>query len=357
MASVFLSYRREDARADAGRLYDRLSGRLGAQNVFMDIDDITAGENFVEKLKKTLEQCNHLLLVIGPRWLSATDAEGNPRLYSPNDFVRLEVVTALERGITLIPVLVGGARMPERGELPSQLAEVVVHQAIQISDERFHEDVDRLIAAIRRAEHFDDVALWRRPLAWAASLALAIAAVTLGYLLYERQAGPGIPLRTIPAHLTADDAKVMLATHAFYDKQWNGGATGPQHDFATEVSPEGVVIVDRGTGLEWQKQGSGTAMSYEDAEAFVSGLNERRYGGFTDWRLPTLDEAMSLMQPEPEQRFHLDPIFERASAPFVWTADSTPQDRRWVVYYYDGIASPESGQFNAHVRAVRTHGS
>jgi len=356
MASVFLSYRREDARADAGRLYDRLSARLGAHKVFMDIDDITAGENFVEKLKKTLGQCNHLLLVIGPRWLSATDAEGNPRLYAPNDFVRLEVLTALERGITLIPVLVGGARMPERGELPSQLADVVVHQAIQVSDERFHEDVDRLIAAIRRAEH-DGLALWRRPIAWAASFVLAAAAVALGYFLYDRQDGPAIPLRTIPARLSADDARVMLATHAFYDKEWNGGAKGPQHDFATEVSQDGIVIVDRGTGLEWQKQGSGTAMSYEDAEAFVHTLNERRYAGFTDWRLPTLDEAMSLMQPEPEQRFHLDPVFERASAPFVWTADSTPQDRRWVVYYYDGIASPESAQFNAHVRAVRSHGN
>jgi hypothetical protein len=355
MASVFLCYRREDSRADAGRLYDRLSARLGAHNVFMDIDDIAAGENFVEKLKSTLGQCNHLLLVIGPRWLGATDAEGHPRLSAPNDFVRLEVLTALERGINLIPVLVGGAHMPERGELPSQLADVVLHQAIQISDERFHEDTDRLVAAIRRADPRGGGAPSSRRLVAGVAL-IALAAVAGGWVLYEKRANPAVVLRTVPARLSAQDAKVMLATRAFYDREWNGAAMGSRHDFATEVTPDGVLIVDHGTGLAWQKEGSGAAMSFDEAGAFVRALNERRYGGFADWRLPTLEEAMSLMQAQPEQRFHLDAVFERASAPFVWTSDSAPENARWVVYYYDGIASVESAEFNAHVRAVRSHG-
>ena len=89
MASVFLSYRREDARADAGRLYDRLSARLGAHKVFMDIDDIAAGENFVEKLKKTIGQCNHLLLVIGPLMNGGVSLEAGKSGSARNNPVQL----------------------------------------------------------------------------------------------------------------------------------------------------------------------------------------------------------------------------------------------------------------------------
>jgi hypothetical protein len=352
MATVFLSYRREDSRADAGRLYDRLCEHFGAERVFMDIDDIAAGENFVEKLKNTLNQSDLLLLVIGPRWQSVTDDEGHPRLNSPNDFVRLELQSALERGIGLIPALVGGARMPERGELPSQLADVVLHQAIQISDERFHEDVDRLIAAIehRGGSHHRRTG-WHHPGMWVALLAATLV-VAGSYFLYAQRL-PAIELRSTPSEISVSEAKAMVAARGFPHARWNAAGKGVTHDYAGEVVAGAIVVADRATGLTWQKDGSPGPLSHDDALAYVRGLAEQRYAGFDDWRLPTLEEAMSLMEPKKSGDYYLDPVFERTAATVMWTTDAAPEGRRWVVYYYDGIASPESAAFNAGVRAVR----
>ena len=353
MATVFLSYRREDSRADAGRLYDRLSAHFGADSVFMDIDDIAAGENFVEKLKNTLNQSDVLLLVIGPRWQSVTDDEGRPRLNSPNDFVRLEVQSALERGIGLIPALVGGARMPERGELPSQLADVVLHQAIQISDERFHEDVDRLIGAVERAGgRRGRKRAWYR-VATAIGLPAAVFVVAGGFFLYQHDSAE-IALRSAPRELTGAQAKAMVAAQGFQHVIWNSGAKGITHGYESQVIGDTLVVADHATGLTWQHDGSRADISWEEALAYVRALDGQRYAGLDGWRLPTLEEAMSLMEPAKNGDYYLDPVFERHAAPVMWTADGAPEGRRWVVYYYDGIASPEQSGFRAAVRAVRS---
>jgi hypothetical protein len=352
LATVFLSYRREDSRADAGRLYDRLSAHFGAASVFMDIDDIAAGENFVEKLKHTLNQCDVLLLVIGPRWHSITDDEGRPRLFSPNDFVRLEVQSALERGIGLIPVLVGGARMPERGELPSQLAAVVLHQSIQISDERFHEDVDRLIAAVEHAGGRRRRPAWRRA-SVAILLPVAIVALAGGFFLYTRDSSE-IALRSMPRELTAAEAKAMIAAQGFQHAFWNASAKGITHAYQRRVVGDAIVVEDGATGLTWQHDGSRADISWEEAHAYVGELDAKRYGGLDGWRLPTLEEAMSLMESQKNGDYYLDPVFERVAAPVMWTSDGAPEGRRWVVYYYDGLVSPEPAGFRAAVRAVRS---
>src|SRR5207248_1830841 len=103
---VFLSYRRDDAASAAGRLYDRLSAH--SFTVFMDID-IAPGIDFVEEIEKSGGSCNVLIAVIGKHWLTASDEEGKRRLDHPEDFVRIEIGTALKRGIQVIPVLVEGA--------------------------------------------------------------------------------------------------------------------------------------------------------------------------------------------------------------------------------------------------------
>src|SRR5215470_2835610 len=97
--SIFLSYRRSDSGGYAGRLYDRLSEAFGKEHVFMDVDSISFGEDFVETIAKTLRSCKVFLVLIGPTWLSATDSSGRRRLDLPTDIVRVEVVTALAEGI------------------------------------------------------------------------------------------------------------------------------------------------------------------------------------------------------------------------------------------------------------------
>ena len=148
MARIFLSYRREDSGGWAGRLYDRLSQRFGDEHVFMDIDAIEPGLDFVEVIQQAVLSCDVLITLIGRQWLTVADATGKPRLTNPEDFVRLEIATALERNIRIIPVLVQDAPMPRSADLPDDLKRLSRRNALEISDTRFHSDVDRLITVL-----------------------------------------------------------------------------------------------------------------------------------------------------------------------------------------------------------------
>src|SRR5215468_5919785 len=150
-AKVFINYRREDTRHAAGRLYDRLIQHFGEDQVFMDIDQIEPGEDFVEVINRKVGTCDIAIVAIGPKWLGATDASGKRRLDDEEDFVRMEIVAALQRKIRVIPVLVGGTRMPARHDLPEALAPLSRRNAIELSETRFHADVDRLIEAIEKS--------------------------------------------------------------------------------------------------------------------------------------------------------------------------------------------------------------
>ena len=141
---IFISYRREDAAAAAGRLHDHLTARFGRETVFMDVDAIEPGVDFHEVLNTQVSACDVLIAVIGRDWLSATDADGNSRLADPDDFVQIEISAALDRNVRVIPVLVDGARMPKSDELPEPLRALARRNAAEISHSRFVMDVDRL---------------------------------------------------------------------------------------------------------------------------------------------------------------------------------------------------------------------
>lgn len=153
---LFINYRRDDTAPYAGRLYDRLTAHFGADQVFIDIDQIEPGEDFVEVINRKVGACEIAVVSIGPNWLSATDASGKRRLDDEEDFVRMEIIAALERKIRVIPVLVGGARMPQREDLPEALAPLSRRNAIELSETRFHADVNRLIEAIEKARASDE---------------------------------------------------------------------------------------------------------------------------------------------------------------------------------------------------------
>src|SRR5689334_17170617 len=109
---IAISYRREDSLPIAGRLYDRLEQRFGKDNVFMDFDSIRPGFDFRDQIKETIERSKVVLAIIGPGWLGRQD-DGNRRIDSVNDFVRLEVAAALQRNIPVIPVLVNNTPIPK----------------------------------------------------------------------------------------------------------------------------------------------------------------------------------------------------------------------------------------------------
>lgn len=148
VAGIFLSYRRSDAEGQAGRLYDDLAEHFGQHTVFMDVAGIEAGRDFRRAIDQHVTSCGVLLALIGKEWVSAADAKGQRRLDDPNDFVRLEVATALKRDIPVIPVLVRGAAMPQAAELPADCADLSYRNAVELTHARWNSDVQVLIKAL-----------------------------------------------------------------------------------------------------------------------------------------------------------------------------------------------------------------
>ena len=141
---IFISYRRDDSRGYAGRLQGDLSRRYTDEHVFRDIE-IPPGADFGEYITSLVDKCNVVLAIIGPGWLDARNREGERRLDDPQDWVRLEIERALARdGVEVIPVLVDGARLPPREELPESLLPLRRRNAFELSDRRWDYDVEEL---------------------------------------------------------------------------------------------------------------------------------------------------------------------------------------------------------------------
>ena len=147
---IFISYRREETAYPAGWLYDRLADHFGSSQVFKDVDSIELGDDFVEVITSAVGACDVLLAVIGPEWLTITDAHGRRRLDNPDDFVRLEIEAALSRRVRVIPILVDGASMPRADELPDSMAILERRQALELSPARFAFDTGRLLKVLDR---------------------------------------------------------------------------------------------------------------------------------------------------------------------------------------------------------------
>jgi hypothetical protein len=144
-AKVFISYRRDDSAGHAGRVHDRLEREFGSDLLFMDVDAIPLGANFIKVLREEVAKCEVLLALIGPNWLNARDEEGNRRLDNPEDFLRIEIATALQRDIPVIPILLDSARIPKADQLPEDLEELAVRNGLNIRHASFHGDMDNLI--------------------------------------------------------------------------------------------------------------------------------------------------------------------------------------------------------------------
>ena len=322
MCAVFISYRREDTAPYAGRIFDRLSEHFGRKNVFLDVDALMPGQDFVQVLEQTLEATEVVVVVIGKGWSSIVNEHGHRRLELESDYVRQEIATALNRSVPIIPVLVGRAAMPRREDLPEALAALARHQAIEINDEGFHEDIDRLITAIGTAG--------------------------------KRAGKPRLALRAEPAIVSPEEAGIMLVRHNFFCTWLNEAGTGITNQFESKIAGNSVVVVDHATRLMWQKSGSDQGIQGSEAASYVEKANEKQLAGFTDWRLPTLEEAMSINVVNKHGHFHLNPVFGRSAAPFIWTADIPSADRRWMVYYADGCCQTEKLSFHAYIRLVRS---
>jgi len=149
MKGIFISYRREDSAGYAGRLYDRLAGHFGADRVFMDVEGIEPGVDFVDAIERAVASCEVLIVIIGNEWLGAGSG-GARRLDDPKDFVRIETAAALARGIRVVPLLVEDAPMPRAEQLPADLAPLVRRQALELSHKQWDATSGELIRTLEK---------------------------------------------------------------------------------------------------------------------------------------------------------------------------------------------------------------
>ena len=178
--NIFISYRREDSAAYAGRLCDQLTSVFGESRVFMDVEDIPPGQNFAQTIEDKIANCSAVLVIIGPRWMEVLR---NRSKQGQEDYVCREIEEALNRKATIIPVLVGAATMAQLTDLPESLAELPFHQAAELRDDTFREDCVRLANALKVHPGLDagplKTAARNRRIVWiaasAASLALLVA--------------------------------------------------------------------------------------------------------------------------------------------------------------------------------------
>jgi hypothetical protein len=147
--AIFISYRRDDSEGETGRLFDDLVRAYGDDSVFMDVAGIQPGLDFRKAIDANVSSCGVLLAVIGPSWASVTDSGGNRRIDTANDFVRLEIASALARSIPVIPVLVHGAKMPALDQLPDDLKDLRYRNSVEITHARWNSDVALLIGALK----------------------------------------------------------------------------------------------------------------------------------------------------------------------------------------------------------------
>lgn len=256
-----MSYRRADASGHAGRLRDSLAHRLGERNVFHDVTAITPGEDFVVAVDRALDRSDAVIGVIGPEWLTVQTPEGMRRLDEPDDIVRLELRRALERDVPVVPVLVGGAGLPDAGDLPDELGPLVRRQAVQLRDDTWQGDVDRLLRGLR-----GEVS--------------------------------GVHHRTRRLGVAAGVA--LLAVAAGVATMWSL-RSGDDSEASDDVAPE-IPFCDQPDDTEWTsipvRDGATGAVPLEDGDLEITVRDGRwRETGPAEW-LVVLDTTMENLRPE-----------------------------------------------------------
>ncbi len=165
--------------------------------------------------------------------------------------------------------------------------------------------------------------------------------------------GLQLSLRPVPvASLTDEVVRLMLKREGFFDRSWHGNGTGIRHLYELAERKGVNLVADYATGLTWQQSGSSDSIAFYDAEKYVRELNYRKYGGYSNWRLPTLEEVMSLMEPNKRGDLYLDSIFDRQQHA-IWVADKYNRDEAWSVHFALGVCSHSHVNNKNSVRAVR----
>lgn len=309
---IFISYAWEN-QATTRQLQQALIA-AGAE-VFVDYTGIQGGDNLPTRISQALRWCDTLILL----W--SQPAAGS-------HWVELEWTSALALKRHLIPCKLDETPLPE-----------ILCSKRYVDLKNYDYALNDLLAALRL----------KIPTTMISELK-SVSPIQL----------PIIQLRAYLMHkLSGEEVKAMLKRYDFYcseyswSRDWcNPTGKGIKHSY--KLQHNGKVVVDHSTGLIWQQSGSSNYMTFADAETFVRDLNRQHFAGYKDWRLPTLEEAMSLMEYERKNGgLYIATLFDQIQF-WIWTADKyIVSGRVWHTHFLDGRCTHVDADGNSCVRAVR----
>src|SRR5262245_12408840 len=277
VARIFINYRRDDSTAMAGRLHDRLAQRFGRKTLFMDVDHIPPGVDFVTHLNNQVAACDVFLAIIGPNWLNITNEKGERRLDAADDFVAIEIAAALARNIRVIPVLVDGARMPKVGELPKSLKPLVRRQAFDLRHTHFGRDAEALIEKIGEAIGDKPVKVGR----WPVAAGIVVALLFLGGIgLFAIGMPISLPWAVQPDARERAEKERLAAGQAEDERKAKAAAEAEARAKAEQAEKERVAAVqaeeDRKAKAAAEAEARAAAKAEEERKAKAAAEAEAR---------------------------------------------------------------------------------
>lgn len=291
---------------------------------WLDKEDLLPGQRWDQEIPKALKASDFILIFFSQNSVSK-------RGYVQREFnLALDVLEEIPEGqIFVIPVRLDACVIPERFHL--------LHYCDLFEDG----GLDRVVRAIRASLKSGHPGLATTP---APSIPSAPSMV----------AQPHASLRSQAISLSVVAVEAMLHEKDFFDSSWRKKGKGLKHQYEVVEQQGAKLVNDHVTGLTWQQSGSPSSMNYTDAEKYIRELNTQKFAGFSDWRLPTLEEVMSLMMPQKSSDgLYIDSVFDKSQSS-IWTVDkSDPSGVAWLVSFYFGLCFL-TGASDFNVRAVRS---
>jgi hypothetical protein len=329
---IFISHAWEDKALV--RQIEKALAEAGAE-VWVDHAGIRGGDNLPERISDALDWCNTLLLI----WSKAAAGSRWVKLEWTNAIMLDKLVIPCPLEKTVLPSLLANTAYIDFSNRDQGLRDLL--RALQLA-KTGGEDFDLELAGVIHAR----LSQTAPPLLSKPPQDEPKASPPVGSTIIQLRHTPVNPL-------SGDAALQMLRDKDFFDTFQNKSGKGIQHQYES-VEQKGVkLVLDHATGLTWQQVGSENQVSFNDAASHIQQLNAKNYGGYEDWRLPTLEEAMSLMEPKKHGELYLDPVFDRTQW-WIWTADLESAGRAWSVSF--GLGSCHLNDIGnvSYVRAVRS---